>query len=131
MRFAGQNIADWKNYEGKGSLGCLVSILLLGAMLLVGLRLGPPYFSYKSLEGDVGTEISRAGSHYFSNEALVQNILDVAKKNEVRLKREDIKVERLAGQLQVSFQYSVPVDLVFFQHTFEFKIKASSFIGTL
>jgi hypothetical protein len=131
MRFAGQNITDWKNDEGKGTLGCLVSLLLLGAMLLVGQRLGPPYFSYKSLEGDVGTEISRAGSHYFSDETLVQNIMDVAKKNEVRLKREDIKVERLAGQVQVSFQYSVPVDLIFFQHTFEFKIKASSFIGTL
>ncbi len=131
MRFAGQNVAEWKNFEGKGTLGCLVSLLILGAMIIVGTRLGPPYFSYRSLEGDVGTEISRAGSHFFTDETLVQNILDVARKNEVRLKKEDIKVERLAGQVQVSFQYSVPVDLILFEHTFNFKIKASSYIGTL
>ena len=83
------------------------------------------------LEGDVATEISKAGSHYFTDEVLIQNILDVAKKNEVRLKREDVKVERLAGQVQVSFQYTVPVDLIIFQHTFEFKVKASSYVGTL
>ena len=131
MRFVGQDIADWKNPEGKGSLGCLVSLLLLGVIIIVGMRLGPPYFSYRSLEGDVGTEISRAGSHFFTDEVLIQNVLDVARKNEVRLKKEDIRVERLAGQVQVSFHYSVPVDLIFFQHTFEFKIKASSYIGTL
>ncbi len=131
MRFAGQCIIDWKNQEGKGTWGCLFSLFLLGALILFGMRVGPPYFSYKSLQGDIGTEISRAGAHYFTDEVLVQNILDVARKNEVRLKREDIKVERFAGQVQVMFQYSVPVDLIFFEHTFEFKVKASSYIGTL
>ncbi len=131
MRFAGRNVAEGTGCEGKGSLGCLVSILLMTALIVIGIRIGPPYFSYKSLQGDVGTEISKAGAHYFTDEVLVQNILDVAKKNEVRLKREDIKVERFAGQVQVSFQYSVPVDLIVFQHRFEFKIKASSYIGAL
>jgi hypothetical protein len=131
MRFSGSFIASLKSSEGRGTLGCLVSILLLGALIIFCQRVGPPYFSYKGLEGDVATEISKAGSHYLSDEVLVQNILDVAKKNEVRLKREDIKVERLAGQVQVSFRYAVPVDLIIIQHTFEFKVKASSFIGTL
>jgi hypothetical protein len=131
MRYAGSFIASLKSSEGRGSLGCLVSILLLGALIIFCQRAGPPYFSYKSLEGDVATEISKAGSHYFTDEVLIQNILDVAKKNEVRLKRDDVKVERLAGQVQVSFQYTVPVDLIIFQHTFEFKVKASSYVGTL
>ncbi len=131
MRNVRQYIAGLTRSEGKGTLGCLVSILLLGALVIFCQRVGPPYFSYKSLEGDVGTEISKAGSHFFTDEVLIQNVLDVAKKNEVQLKREDIKVERLAGQVQVSFQYDVPVDLIFFQHTFEFKIRASSYIGTL
>lgn len=119
------------NSEGKGSVGCLVSILLLGIMIFFCLNVGPPYFSYKSLEGDVGTEISKAGSHFYSDEILMQNLLDVARKNEVRLKRENVKIERLAGQILVSIEYSVPVDLYVVKHTFDFKIKASSFIGAL
>lgn len=120
-----------KSSEGKGALGCLVSILLLGATILIGVRALPPYFAYKSLEGDVATEVSRAGAHFFSDEVLVQNILDVARKNEIRLKREDVKVERLAGQVQVLIHYQVPIDLIFLERTFDFNIKASSFVGTL
>jgi hypothetical protein len=125
------SIRIWNDSEGKGTLGCLVSIILLGAAIIIGVRVGPPYFSYKSLEGDVSTEVSRAGAHFFSDDVLVQNILDVAKKNEIILSRENIKVERFAGQLQVIIHYSVPLDLIFFQRTMDFDIKASSYIGTL
>ena len=131
MRSAARCIMGSKNDEGKGALGCLLSILLLGAAILVGVRVGPPYFAYKSLESDVSTEVSRAGAHFFNDEVLVQNILDVAKKNEIRIKKEDIKVERFAGQVQVVIHYRVPVDLIFLEHTFDFNVKASSFIGTL
>jgi hypothetical protein len=120
-----------KNCEGKGTLGCLLSLVLLAAGTYVGMQVGPPYFAYKSLQADVGTEVSRAGAHFFNDEVLVQNVIDVARKNEIPLKKEDIKVERFAGKVSVSIHYSVPVDLVFTRHTFNFEIKASSFIGTL
>jgi len=119
------------NCEGKGALGCLLSILLLGGMVIFAAQAGPPYFSYRSLEGDVKTEVSRAGAHFYSNQVLLQNILDVAKKNEVPLKNENIKVERLAGQVKVTINYSVPVDFVIFERVIDFQIKASSFVGAL
>ena len=120
-----------RSEDGKGSLGCIVSILLAGAAILIGVRVGPPYFAYKGLEGDVKTEVSRAGARFFNNDVLKQNILDVAKKNEIRLKDENVKVDRFAGQIHVVIEYSVPVDLIVTRHTFDFKIKASSFVGTL
>ena len=131
MRTTRQGIHILMDSEGKGTLGCLVSIVLVGILAFLSIQLGPPYFSYKSLEGDVGTEISRAGSRFLSDEVLMQNILDVAKKNEIRLKRENVKIERFAGQVQVFIEYRVPVDLYLFEHIFDFKIKASSYIGTL
>ena len=98
---------------------------------MFAVQAGPPYFAYRSLEGDVKTEVSRAGAHLYSNDILVQNILDIAKKNEILLKKEDIKVERFAGQVQVVIHYTLPVDFIFFARTFDFDIKASSFIGRL
>jgi len=117
--------------EGKGALGCLLSILLLGALIIFVAQAGPPYFSYRSLEGDVKTEVSRAGAHFYSNQVLLQNILDVAKKNEVPLKSDNIKVERFAGQVKVTVDYSILVDFVFFERKVDFQIKASSFVGAL
>jgi hypothetical protein len=120
-----------KNHEGKGTLGCMVSLALLCGGILLTIQAGPPYFAFRGLENDVKTEVSRAGAHFFNNDVLIQNILDVAKKNEVPLKAENIKVERFAGQVQVVIQYSVPMDFYIFQHTVDFNIKASSFVGTL
>ena len=131
MRYTKHGEYFLDNCEGKGAIGCLVSILLLGAMILFTVQAGPPYFSYRSLEGDVKTEVSRAGAHFYNNQVLLQNILDVAKKNEVPLKNDNIKLERLAGQVTVTIDYSVPVDFIFFERVIDFHIKASSFVGAL
>ena len=131
MRSIRNGIHFLKNCEGKGALGCLFFLVLLGGMTLFAVQAGPPYFAYRSLEGDVKTEVSRAGAHLYSNDVLVQNILDIAKNNEILLKKEDIKVERFAGQVQVVIHYTLPVDFIFFARTFDFDIKASSFIGRL
>lgn len=120
-----------KSCDGKGVLGCLATLVLLGAGAFVGVKVGPTYFAYKGLESDVKTEVSRAGAHYFSDQTIVENVLDVAKKNNVRLRKEDIKIDHLGGQLQITIDYSVPVDFVLVATTINFEIKASSLIGSL
>jgi hypothetical protein len=131
MRSIRNGIYFLKKCEGKGALGCLLFLVLLGVMAMFAVQAGPPYFAYRGLEGDVKTEVSRAGAHLYSNDVLVENILDLAKKNEIRLKKEDIRVERFAGQIQVVIHYALPVNFIVFAHTFDFDIKASSFIGRL
>jgi len=131
MRSAGKGIHLLKNCDGKGLLGCLFFIVLLGALTLFAVQAGPPYFAYRGLETDVKAEISRAGAHLYPDDVVVQNILDLAKKNEVPLKKADIKLERVAGQIRVIIHYAAPVDFLLFAHTFNFDIKAASFIGRL
>lgn len=117
--------------EGKGAVGCLVSLLILAIGILVTAKVGPPFFAFKSFEADVKTEISRAGAHFYDDELLMRNILDLAKRNEVPLREEEIKIERFAGQIFVKINYSVPVDLIVYQRDMDFDIAASSFIGRL
>jgi hypothetical protein len=104
---------------------------LVGGLILVVSQAGPPYIAYKNFQGDVSLEVSRAGARYFSDTVLVQNILDVAKRNSVPVKRENVRVERYGVQLQVSVHYSVPVNFVLVRRIFNFEIKASSYLGTL
>ena len=131
MRSKGNGIHLLENCEGKGLLGCLFFFVLLGAMTFFAVQAGPPYFAYRGLEGDVKAEISRAGAHIYTDDVIAQNILDLAKKNEVPLKRGDIKLARIAGQIQVTIHYTVPVDFILFGHTFNYDIKAASFMGRL
>jgi len=120
-----------KNSEGKGALGCVFSLLLLFVGVFVGIKVVPLHYSASSLETDVKTEVSRAGANFLDDEVLIKDIMQLAKKNEIRLAREDIKVERLAGQVNVKIHWDVPVDFLVLQHTLAFNIEASSYIGKL
>jgi hypothetical protein len=117
--------------EGKGLLGCLISIVLLGVAVFLAITLGPIYYSNLNFESDVKTEVHRAAAHALSSDTMVKDILDLARRNEISLKKQNIQIERYAGQVHVTVDYSVPVDLLVIDHDFIFKITVSSFIGSL
>jgi len=55
----------------------------------------------------------------------------MAKNNDIPLEKENIKIQRLAGQIVIDVNYSVLVDFVIFERDLNFNIRASSFVGTL
>jgi len=123
--------AIWGADEGKGTLGCLVFVVLLGIGVFIAVNAGPPYMAAKSFEADLKTEVSRAGARFYSNDTLIKSVLDIAKRNEVRIRPENIKVERYSSQVFVKVHYEVPVDLAFYEYLMKVDIKASSYVGTL
>lgn len=120
-----------REHEGKGTVGCLFFLLVAAIVIFLVVRVGPVYYANKSLEADVRTEASRAGANFLSDESIIKNVLDLARRNEIRIKRENVKLERFAGQMFITIEYSIPVDLIVTERTMNFKIKASSFIGRL
>jgi hypothetical protein len=120
-----------RSSDGKGMIGCLLSIVMLAVAIYLGIILVPIYYSNFNFENDIKTTASRAGAHFMDNDQVIRDILALAKRNEIRITREDIKVERFAGQLHIRVNYSVPVDFIVLEHDLDFKIEASSFIGAL
>jgi hypothetical protein len=120
-----------RDTEGKGMIGCALLIVVIGVAIYLGIVLAPIYYANFNLESGVKTEISRAGAHFLDNETMVKDVLDLARRNEVRLTRENISVDRFAGQVHLTVHYSVPVDFILFEYNLNFEIKESSFIGTL
>jgi len=112
-------------------VGCLISLVLLGLLVVVTLRAGPPYFAYKSFESDLKKETSRAGANIYDEETIVRNVLDLAKRNELPLKREDITVERYAGQVSIRVRCTVPLDIIVYKRDINFELKTTSLIGRL
>lgn len=122
---------DFRSSEGKGLVGCIAALVLFAVALYLGITLGPIYYSNYNLESSVKTTASRAGAHFFTDEQIVAEVMDLAKRNEIRIKKEDIAIDRFAGQVHIKVFYSVPVNFVLFDRDLDFKIVASSFIGTL
>lgn len=121
----------WKDPAGKGTTGCLLFVLLLAVIVFLAINIGPPYIAAKGLEADLKTEVSRAGARYYASDVLMKEVLQLAKKNEVRLTEDNVKIERYAGQLFIKVRYQVPIDLYFYEYLMKVDIKVSSYIGTL
>jgi hypothetical protein len=125
------NMRNFSGCDGRGTAGCLVSLTLLLAATFISIKVAPLYYSYSSFESGVKTEASRAGAHFFDDETIIKDVLDLAKRNEIRITRESIKIDRFAGQIHIFVAYEVPVDFVLYQRNLNFEIKASSLIGAL
>jgi len=109
----------------------MLALLMVAVVIFIGIRIGPPFYSNKSFETDINTEVSRAGAHFVDDETLANNVIDLARKNEIKLTRNQIKVERFAGQIHLTIQYTVPLDFIVMQKDWNFEIKSSSFVGRL
>ncbi len=120
-----------RDTEGKGILGCIFMTVLIGVAIFLAIKLGPIYYSNYNLDSEIKDEVSRAGAHLYDDDRVAADIMAMAKRNDIRLKREDIQVQRFAGQIHIKVDYFVPVDFLVLQHDMSFSIKASSFIGAL
>ena len=123
-----------RDSEGKGILGCIGIIVLLAAILFVGIKLGPVYYTNYTFEEELKTVVSRAGARYVPNEKIVIDILELAQQNNINLTHENskdnIKIERFAGQIHINVRYYVPVDFLIMRRNLKFEIKLSTFTAS-
>lgn len=123
-----------RDSEGKGFLGCITAIVVLAAMIFVGIKLGPVYYSNYKFEEDLKTLVSRAGARYIPNETIITDVVELAQQNNINLTydsaKDNIKIERFAGQLHLSVQYFVPVDFLILERKLRFEIKLSTFTAS-
>ncbi len=120
-----------RDSEGKGLIGCMFMVVVIAVAIYLGIVLVPIYYANSNMESEVKTEASRAGAHFLDDEQIIKDILDVARRNEVRITRQNISIDRFAGQVHIQVLYVVPVDFVVLKRDLKFEIKSSSFIGAL
>jgi hypothetical protein len=116
---------------GKGIIGCLFFLVVAAAVAFVGIRVGPMYYANSNLKSAIDAEASRAGANFLDDDTIIKEVLALAKRNEIQLTRENVKVERFAGQVHIIVNYSVLADLGFYQKNLDFEIESSSFVGRL
>lgn len=119
-----------RNSDGKGIIGCIVLIVLIGTAIYLAITLVPIYYTNHTFESEVEAEVSRAGAQSLNDETILEHILALAQKYEISLTREDIIVDRYAGQVHVEVNYARPVSFGFFKRGMNFQISASSFMRT-
>lgn len=118
-----------RGFDGKGMIGCIIFLVLIGTAIFLAIRLGPIYYSNHNFESDVETVVDLGAAQSLCDSNIVESILGMAKRNKISLEREDIQVDRFAGQVHIKLNYSVPVSYALFNSDINFHIEASSFVG--
>jgi hypothetical protein len=129
MKLQSRNIL--RDTQGKGMVGCLIFLVLTVIAVFLAIQVVPIYYANYTMESEIRTEVSRAGARFLEDETIVSDIRAMAKNNNIPLEKENIKIQRLAGQVVIDVNYSVRVDFVIFERDLNFNIRASSFVGTL
>ena len=106
------------------TLKLLFVMAILGAFVLVGIKVIPPYFSNYELEDSLKTEALQATYSTRSEDDIREAVIKEARKYDIALTPKQVHVSRLggfaSGSLSIEAEYSVPIDLPGYSTTLEF-----------
>lgn len=93
--------------KGESNFGCLFALVLLLIGLLIGWKMIPVKIKAAEMKDVVTDEARAAGQH--SDKQIVAVIVEQAKKLELPITEDDIKINRRANDITVEVNYTVPV----------------------
>jgi hypothetical protein len=97
---------------------------IFGAVILVGIKLIPPYFANYEFEDSIKTESVQATYSTRSEEDIREAVIKHARNYDIELTPKQVKVTRVGGfgtgSLNIEADYSVPIDLPGYSTTIEF-----------
>jgi hypothetical protein len=98
----------------------VIWLLILILCIFVGIKVVPVLFSGYEFEDAMKTEARYASVNRNSPDDIRKNLLQEAKKDDLPVMPEDIKVTAQGGEVQIEANYSITVDLQFYQWTLNF-----------
>jgi len=112
--------------RGASTMGCLISLLVLVAVLYYGVNIGEVYFRYYRLVDEMGTQARLAAA--LDNGTIQRRIGSAIQ--EIGLPDDassNLQITRSASPRQITIEtsYSESVHLPLFNHTFRFHPKAT------
>jgi len=112
--------------KGAGSLKAIVWTVILVMVVYVGIKVGPPLLSEYEFQDGIQTIARMASVNRPANEKILEAVLKEAEKDDLLIRPEDIHIESARGNIRISADYSVVVDLKVFQWTLNFHPTASN-----
>ena len=114
-----------RDRRGATSMGCLVSLLVVVAVLYYGVNIGELYFRYYRLLDEMQSQAQLAPS--LDDGTIRRRIQAAAQDIGLPPEAQQIKIVRRASPREIVIEalYSETVDLLLFHHSFDFHPKAT------
>jgi hypothetical protein len=116
-------VRESKNGERGGSkVNLVVTLLVLGAMVLVAIKIVPVYFANYQFQDSIESESRFALTGYPKKSAddVRNDIWNKAKDLGIPATKDQIQVAMDNGSVSIGLDYAVPIDLAVYQFTLQF-----------
>lgn len=105
--------------QGKGSLGNILFLLLVLALVYFGFKFIPVRIHAFSFMDAMNEEASFAAHR--NDKVIKNNLLSFARHNDLSISKEQIEIKREPGRITVKADYTVVVDTIFFTYDWRFQ----------
>ncbi|HSZ64292.1 MAG TPA: hypothetical protein VK828_21015 [Terriglobales bacterium] len=106
------------------TLKLILGFAVFAMLILVGIKVLPPYFSNYEFEDSIKTEALQATYTTRTEDDIRQTVIKQARNYDIELTPKQVKVSRVggygSGSLNIEADYSVPIDLPGYSTTLEF-----------
>lgn len=106
------------------TLKLVLGVAIFGVLVLVGIKLIPPFFANYELEDAIKTEAVQSTYSTRSEEDIREAVIKQARNYDIPLTPKQVHVSRVgafgSGSLIIEADYSVPIDLPGYSTTLEF-----------
>jgi hypothetical protein len=127
QRAASSQVTPLRQREkGAGSFKAIAWTLILVLIVYVGIMVTPILINEYQFQDGIQTIARMASVNRPGIEKIRQAVLKEAENDELPVRAEDIKVESVNGNIRISADYSVTVDLKVYQWTLNFHPTASN-----
>ena len=97
-----------RGQRGEGNAGCLFGLIVLAIVGYLAYKMIPVKVKAADLKQTVTDEAKMAGTH--GDNVIVGQILETARKNNLPITADNVKINRTQAEIRVDVDYDVPID---------------------
>lgn len=109
-----------RGQRGAGALKAIVYFAILVAGVYVAIKIIPPYVAEYQLKDKMTEQARFAVVNRYTDDQIKDNIFRTIQDLDIPAKRDDVKVASTNHGIQISVEYSVPVDFIVYQTELNF-----------
>lgn len=108
--------------QGGSKINLLITLVILAAMGVSAVKIVPAFVDNYQFQDAINTEAQYALSSYpkKTDDVIRQDVWKEAQSLGIPAKPEDIQLDTTGGNVSISLDYSIPVDLYVYQFTLQF-----------
>ena len=106
--------------RGSGRVKLFLTLALLAAMIFAGVKILPIYVSNYQMQDAIESEARFAIGNRLGSKDIRDNIWKKVNEIGIPADQDNLKVTANQGAVQISLDYSVPVDLLVYKFTLDF-----------